>query len=199
MERHDASVGSTGSILRLLYYPRVEGEVHGDEGDIRAGAHSDYGSVTLLFQRRGQPGLEILSGGGWEGVDVDPNVSIFMSKTEGMLMRLQGDTKEGEALPIVVNFGDLLAYWTNGLLKSTVHRVVFPQGEQNDRYSMVYFCHPLDDAELEPVPSRLVEKMGGGEEARREVDKVKGLSGNGVVTARQHLEARLGVTYQLKA
>lgn len=49
----------SGSVVRLLHYPSVEGGQVEEGVDIRAGAHSDYGSVTLLFQKQGQPGLEI--------------------------------------------------------------------------------------------------------------------------------------------
>lgn len=188
VERHDTANGATGSVLRLLFYPGLEitkGDI--DDVDVRAGAHSDYGSVTLLFQRRGQPGLEIWSRKGeWESVPVDPI----------------GDTQSSSALPILVNMGDVLAYWTNGLLKSTVHRVIFPKpdietnhGQLQDRYSIAYFCHPLDEAELVPVPSELVKSLSGGEDAKRELQKVKGLSGGKVLTAADHLNARLGATY----
>ncbi|KAG8630970.1 hypothetical protein KVT40_000110 [Elsinoe batatas] len=228
-ERHDFSQGETGSILRLLYYPSLQtlkakasrteqnggSEVNGaeqekqwqefEEGeDVRAGAHSDYGSVTLLFQQLGQPGLEILTKEGkWASVPVNPG--------EG-----------SNPLPILLNIGDLLSYWTNGLLKSTVHRVIFPspssstpsvpsQPPSGDRYSLAYFCHPLDACPLLPVPSKLVEEMSGSEEARGEVRKVRGLAGRGsgeeggegegkgeVLTAKDHLNARLGATYGVK-
>lgn len=91
------------------------------------------------------------------------------------------------ALPILVNIGDLLSYWTNGLLKSTVHRVIFPnngKGPAKDRFSMAYFCHPLDDAELVAVPSEKVRMYKGGE----------GVSSK-VLTARGHLDQRLEATY----
>ncbi|KAF4553853.1 Non-heme dioxygenase in morphine synthesis N-terminal-containing protein 6 [Elsinoe fawcettii] len=212
-ERHDMSKGDTGSVLRLLYYPSLEtlkdkakrtlpndaklDEVFQEftEGeDVRAGAHSDYGSVTLLFQQLGQPGLEILTREGkWASVPVNPG---------------EGRTP----LPILLNIGDLLSYWTNGLLKSTVHRVIFPSSlsaaeQSRDRYSMAYFCHPLDSALLQPVPSDLVRAMSGSKEARREIAKIRALGGrNGedqegggeVITARDHLNARLGATYGIK-
>ncbi|KAF4307879.1 Oxoglutarate/iron-dependent oxygenase [Botryosphaeria dothidea] len=169
--RHDRTAGPSGSILRLLYYPAMPPI---DEGtDIRAGAHSDYGSVTLLFQQpRGQPGLEILTpSGAWAPVPVNPT----------------GDEAQP---PVLVNIGDLLSYWTDGLLKSTVHRVVFPKevggdvGE--DRYSIAYFCHPVDDAKLVPVPSRVVKEKGGKEGAGERAT---------VLTAKDHLLERLAATY----
>lgn len=92
------------------------------------------------------------------------------------------------ALPILVNIGDLLEDWTGGLLKSTVHRVIFPKDGGGDRYSMAYFCHPLDDALLEPVPSEMVReyagKHGGGKNSK-------------VITARDHLMERLAATYKV--
>lgn len=185
--RHDPSKGPTGTVFRLLYYPRVE--EYDDKIDIRAGAHSDYGSITLLFQQAGQPGLEIKppDGGGdeWVSVPVDPARPSGADTTNGC---------HAKALPILVNIGDLLEDWTGGLLKSTVHRVIFPRdgGEKANRYSIAYFCHPLDDAELEPVPSELVrehaEKTGKG--TRRRDGKV--------LTARDHLMERLGRSYSVK-
>lgn len=116
--RHDATKGPIGSVFRLLYYPKAT-ETQ-DDVDIRAGAHSDYGSITCLFQLPGQPGLEIKTPTGeWVAVPVDP-LGV-------------GNTAE---LPILVNIGDLLEDWTGGLLKSTVHRVVFPKEDGGDRYSI---------------------------------------------------------------
>ncbi|KAF2138868.1 uncharacterized protein K452DRAFT_300923 [Aplosporella prunicola CBS 121167] len=170
VKRHDRSQGPSGSILRLLYYPSVPTESH-DETDIRAGAHSDYGSITLLFQLPGQPGLEILTReNAWAPVPVNP--------------------LDDAVPPILVNIGDLLSYWTDGLLRSTVHRVIFPQGEQHrgaaDRYSMAYFCHPLDEARLVPVPSAIVREHGR--------DKGAGEAAK-VLTAKDHLVGRLAATY----
>jgi len=172
--RHDSSSGKpSGTVFRLLYYPAISCAY--EEGiDIRAGAHSDYGSMTLLFQQRGQPGLEIKTPrGDWAAVPVDP---------------LEEPDKP---LPILVNIGDLLEDWTGGLLRSTVHRVVFPKGEEGkgDRYSIAYFCHPLDDVELAAVPSEIVWKHAEktGRSTRRE--------GGRVLTARDHLMERLGATY----
>ncbi|KAH0284477.1 Clavaminate synthase-like protein [Aureobasidium namibiae CBS 147.97] len=179
--RHDQSKGASGSIMRLLYYPSVPDSLGQDEDDIRAGAHSDYGTLTLLFQLPGQPGLEIKTPAGtWESVPVDPHGTL--------------STDPSKPLPILVNIGDLLAYWTNGLLKSTVHRVIFPKDAKRggeDRYSMAYFCHPLDDAELIPVPSKRVEQYEGG------VEGVK--KGGKTLTAKDHLLERLAATYGTKA
>ncbi|KAI7263516.1 hypothetical protein KC345_g9111 [Hortaea werneckii] len=235
--RHDQTKGSSGTVFRLLYYP--DPTVGSEDGeDIRAGAHSDFGSLTLLFQQRGQPGLEIRTPGGeWAAVPVDPSSRSPPppgdkrdgdSDPGGEIQQTRAEEKTGTALPILVNIGDLLEDWTAGLLKSTVHRVIFPkqqrggektvgevsdregeEGESGDRYSIAYFCHPLDEAELESVPSRRVEEYaaaaaaaaaGSGKDGglsggvRRSVVKGDGR----VMTARDHLMDRLGATYTVK-
>jgi isopenicillin N synthase-like dioxygenase len=177
--------------LRFLYYPTVPPNSDYDqEFDIRAGAHSDYGSITLLFTRPDQPGLEILNPDGdtWASVPVFPE--NYHSKTYP---------------PIVVNIGDLLSYWTNGLLRSTVHRVVLTTNpHQNgdtaeasnvDRFSIAMFVQPANDTILAPVPSPLVEeraasfkgKVVGHDAAEADVQPS--------LTAGQHLSSRLRATY----
>ena len=166
----------------MLHYPALPADTDLEaEVDIRAGAHSDYGSVTLLFQRPSQPGLEILTPSStWAPVPVIP----------------AGYETSTTFPPILVNIADLLSYWTNGLLKSTVHRVIFPKDARKggeDRYSIVYFGHPANETELEPVPSKRVsdrkisddEKVGYG----------GGVSNEKTLTAGQHLQKRLDATY----
>ncbi|KAI1765967.1 2OG-Fe(II) oxygenase superfamily protein [Hypoxylon sp. FL1150] len=179
---HDPSQPS-GSILRLLYYPPPSATPAADPSDVRAGAHSDYGSVTLLFRLRGQAGLEILEkpagAGTWVPVPVTP------PGTEG-----------DESPPILVNIGDLLSYWTNGLLRSTVHRVSFAstptpgESTRDPRYSIAYFCHPADATPLTPVPSARVAavaaEVDGNGSATAEYKKL---------TAAEHLRMRLSETY----
>lgn len=136
--------------------------------------------LPVLFQLPGQPGLEILT---------EDNVWIPVSTNP---------TRESTP-PILVNIGDLLSYWTNNLLKSTVHRVVVPKPESGiaeDRYSIAYFCHPLDGAELVPVPSKSVK----GYENQAPIGYGGGAESNdtNVITARDHLNRRLAATYGLK-
>ncbi|KAL2381686.1 hypothetical protein RJ035_006354 [Blastomyces gilchristii] len=213
--RHDPAVGPSGCTFRFLYYPSIDSPAsstfkHGV--DVRAGAHSDYGSITLLFQRDGQPGLEILTPtGGWAPVPVRPAVSGSDS----------GSGADAIFPPILINIGDLLSFWTAGLLKSTVHRVVFPQELQQqqqqqqqgvemdegdrsrDRYSMAYFCHPVNNTELVPVPSQLVEErrkqnMMSTTDGRQRLGDNGGNSGDAgevPLTAREHLAGRLAATY----
>ncbi|KAF5877232.1 putative 2og-fe oxygenase protein [Botrytis fragariae] len=172
--------GTTGCILRLLYYPSLPpNSDYQPDVDIRAGAHSDYGSITLLFQRPSQPGLEILP----------PSSS---SEPKWTPVPIQPPTTENDpSPPILVNIGDLLSHWTNNLLVSTVHRVIFPKSlptEIADRYSIAYFCHPVGTTVLESVPSERVQKFG---EANGEIERKKGEK----ITADEHLMGRLRATY----
>lgn len=100
----------------------------------------------------------------------------------------------------------MLSFWTNGLLKSTIHRVVFPLAERSsadgntkpqDRYSVVFFCHPLNDCNLvPPVPSRLV--AAAGEEASRVGfgGGAGSLKERSSMTAKEYLDLRLSATYR---
>ncbi|KAF2000355.1 Clavaminate synthase-like protein [Amniculicola lignicola CBS 123094] len=111
-------------VLRLLHYPSIPKAVLEKEGAVRAGSHTDYGTVTLLFQD-GSGGLQVRTPEG-EWWDVEP--------VEGA---------------IVINAGDMLQIWTNDVIKSTHHRVVSPpnavtqeDGNYSARYSIAYFAHP---------------------------------------------------------
>ena len=129
--------------------------------------------MTLLFQRPSQPGLEIQTpSSNWAPVDVYP-----------------AGTENDTVPPIVVNIGDLLSYWTAGVLRSTMHRVCIPKNRKEDRYSIAFFCHPVATTELTPIPSPLVN-------AAR--DDAKNPEENGkahVLTAAEHLQKRLAMTY----
>jgi isopenicillin N synthase-like dioxygenase len=169
----------------MLYYPPLT-STDASTADVRAGAHSDYGSMTCLFRLKGQAGLEVQSREGeWLPVPVCPP-----------------GTEEDPAPPVLVNIGDLLSYWTNGLLRSTVHRVVFPGAEgkrpvegekdaEEGRYSMAFFCHPVGTTKLTAVPSERVRNhVPEGE--------TKGLNPYAerrVMTADEHLQMRLRASY----
>lgn len=108
------------ALLRLLHY---SSEVSCPEkGIFAAGAHSDYGMITLLLTDS-NPGLEILlNGKDW--TKIPPREGVF-----------------------VVNLGDMLEVWTNGLFKSTTHRVV--STSKNERFSIPFFYEPNFDTVVE--------------------------------------------------
>ncbi|MBI3515279.1 MAG: isopenicillin N synthase family oxygenase [Proteobacteria bacterium] len=103
-------------------------------GQLRAGAHSDFGSLTIIYPPAGGDGLEVLSPAGpW--VAVDPVPGAF-----------------------VINIGDLMQRWTNDRWTSTLHRVVNPSdtsGWRERRLSLGFFCHPNYDAPVACLPSCL--------------------------------------------
>jgi len=121
------------SALRALNYPEQTNTPK--PGQIRAGAHTDYGSLTILLPEPGSRGLQILTpDGAW--TEVPPVDGAF-----------------------VVNLGDLMARWTNGRWVSTLHRVVNPPaGAANRRrQSFAFFHQPNWDAEIVALPSCLVD------------------------------------------
>ncbi|KAH8908710.1 2OG-Fe(II) oxygenase superfamily protein [Coniochaeta sp. PMI_546] len=182
--RHLRENGASGTTLRLLYYPPLTATDASVE-DVRAGAHSDYGSITMLFRLRGQAGLEVQTRDNtWAPVPVSPP-----------------GTENDPAPPVLVNIGDLLSYWTNGLLRSTVHRVVFPgpgkgvvDGEtaSEPRYSIAFFCHPVGTTQLTPVPSERVKNYVPPSDAGKAANPY---SERKVLTADEHLQMRLRASY----
>ncbi len=115
--------------IRANHYPeQVEAP---RPGEIRAGAHTDYGALTILLADR-VPGLQVLSRDG-EWIDVAPPPGTF-----------------------VCNIGDLMQHWTNDRWTSTMHRVVNPPRETaagNRRLSIPFFHQPNYDALIECLPS----------------------------------------------
>ncbi|MEX1104990.1 MAG: 2-oxoglutarate and iron-dependent oxygenase domain-containing protein [Ilumatobacteraceae bacterium] len=120
------------SMFRALNYPdQVEEPL---PGQLRAGAHSDYGSLTIVRQEDRPGGLEVLNkAGDWTPVPSIPG-------------------------GLVVNIGDLMAEWTNDRWVSTLHRVVNPPRDaahDSRRISLVLFHQPNYDALIECLPSCL--------------------------------------------
>ncbi|MCH9019524.1 MAG: isopenicillin N synthase family oxygenase [Proteobacteria bacterium] len=113
----DAKVARPLTQLRLLRYPPHRER----QGEMGAGAHTDYGCVSILAQE-GIGGLEVRnSAGEWRAVPPIPG-------------------------SLVCNVGDMMARWTNDRFAATVHRVVNVSGR--DRYSAVVFFDPDYDVEI---------------------------------------------------
>lgn len=151
---------------RLLHYPPVRRSVFQGGTRLRGGEHSDYGSLTLLFQD-GRGGLQVRSPRD-TFVDAVPVPDV-----------------------IIINAGDLLARWANNSIKSTRHRIVEPppaptEGKGQDdelcpsRYSIAYFCNPDFDEFIEALP---------GTYARDEDKKYPG------VNSGEYIVGRLSATY----
>jgi isopenicillin N synthase-like dioxygenase len=122
------TVEDGNSVMRLLHYPPLTGPQA--EGAIRAAAHGDINTITLLLGAE-EAGLELLTASGeWKAIDVPDGA-------------------------LVVNIGDMLERLTNGKLRSTTHRVVNPRGEAayRSRYSMPFFLHFRPDFTIETLES----------------------------------------------
>jgi len=116
------------SVARLVRYPAQENTPA--EGQLRAGMHTDYGTLTFLRGDAVPGGTEVLTRAGeWITVETPPG-------------------------GFVCNIGDALARWTNDRWVSTLHRVGNPptSAPKTDRISLVYFHSPNHDALIECLP-----------------------------------------------
>ncbi|ESO84918.1 hypothetical protein LOTGIDRAFT_168175 [Lottia gigantea] len=116
------NIGRDGNctIIRTNWYPPLPKDGSIKPGQERCGEHSDYGSMTLLFQD-GIGGLEVCNKNG----DYIPATPVPGA--------------------ICVNIGDLMQRWTADKLKATKHRVLIPESEvlkNKGRQSIAFFIHP---------------------------------------------------------
>jgi len=126
-DKVDRSIGT----MRLNYYPAQATAPR--PGQLRAGAHTDYGGFTVLSGEDVPGGLQIKTRDGrWTDVTTSPTT-------------------------FVVNIGDLLMRWTNDRWLSNLHRVVNPpaaDGPTAARLSIAFFNHPNYDTLIECLPSQ---------------------------------------------
>ncbi|MFN4001365.1 isopenicillin N synthase family dioxygenase [Microcella sp.] len=130
-------IDASPSALRAINYPE---QTHAPEpGQLRAGAHTDYGTLTILRQEAGRAGLEVHDAATDSWVPIPP--------TDGAL---------------VINIGDLMARWTNDRWTSTLHRVVNPDAAPGStasasqrRQSMPFFHNANYSTTVECLPSCL--------------------------------------------
>jgi isopenicillin N synthase-like dioxygenase len=160
--------------IRLLHYPPVEAELLRDGKMERIAAHSDFGTMTLLFQD------EV---GGLEVED----------------MHEKGKFNPAPFVPgtIVVNIGDFLQRWSNDTLKSTLHRVRAPpvmkgegmgtgtgkgkgKGITRARYSIPYFVTADREKTIDCIPGCY------GADRPKKYEPIN---------AREYIEMRLNATY----
>ena len=114
------------STVRILHYPAQPEPP--PPGALRCGAHTDFGSHTILLADDSPGGLQVRGrDGGW--IDVKPPADSF-----------------------VVNIGDLMMTWTNDRWLSNLHRVANPPaGTGTGRLSIAFFAHPNHDALIECI------------------------------------------------
>jgi isopenicillin N synthase-like dioxygenase len=150
----DGTLDRHFSIMSCHHYPVLETPPL--PGQLRTGAHTDYGAMTILAATEAEGGLEVrMPDGSWAGVR--PRRDEF-----------------------VVNLGDMMARWTNERWASTLHRVVNPPlgVAQSRRLSIGMFVHPNYDQRIECVPSCLAAGenprypvITAGEHIKRKIER----------------------------
>jgi len=133
LEEHffDDKIDKHVSAMRLNFYPEQTSAPQ--PGQLRAGAHTDYGAFTILNGESVPGGLQVLpKNRQWIDVETDPQT-------------------------FVINIGDLLMRWTNDRWVSNTHRVVNPPAavaSQAKRLSIAFFQQPNYDALIECIAPR---------------------------------------------
>ncbi|GAB2635560.1 isopenicillin N synthase family dioxygenase [Nocardia goodfellowii] len=111
------------TIVANYYYPQTVAPL---PGQLRKGEHTDWGSLTILYQDD-IGGLQVRHGDRWREVPFVPG-------------------------SFVINIGDMMAFWTGGRWVSTMHRVGNPaHGDSPARVSIPFFHLPNFDARIEPL------------------------------------------------
>ena len=125
----ESATGDTMYHLRMVHYPPAD-RLTPEPGQLGCGAHTDYGTLTVLGDD-GIGGLQVRQRSGeWIDVVVPPE-------------------------HLVINLGDLMAIWTNDRYVSNPHRVVNPP--HVDRYSIPLFVTPPFHLRIEVLPTCLAE------------------------------------------
>jgi isopenicillin N synthase-like dioxygenase len=149
---------ASGDQIRFVKAPPQEQSLKG----VALGEHTDFGSVTVLFNRLG--GLQVRLP---EHISPLEPMSASPPPTDVEKKLCEDGWTYVRPLPghCIVNLGDALVKFSDGALRSNIHRVVAPPGEQGSvtRYSLVYFCRPEDDVLLKS----LIE--GGSKDAEEQV------------------------------
>ncbi|KXT13112.1 hypothetical protein AC579_2155 [Pseudocercospora musae] len=123
--------------LRYMVYKARTPEENAKYQNLYSRGHTDFGSLTLLF-RQPIAALQVyMPDGTWKWVKPYPG-------------------------SITVNIADVLQFWTNGYLKSSIHRVSAPPDDQAhlDRLGLLYFLRPAHDLDLKTVDSPLLRRLG---------------------------------------
>jgi len=147
---HDPLSPEYQSTLRLLHYYPVDPSTLGQPGVWRAGAHTDFDCLTLLFQRAGQGGLQVCPGKEMDGQ--------------------AWTTVEPDDAAITCNIGDMLMRWSDDQLPSNFHRVRCPLPHEylGSRYTLAFFAQANRDAVIEG-PGKLYPPISAGDYLRQRV------------------------------
>ncbi|CAE6383943.1 unnamed protein product [Rhizoctonia solani] len=145
-----AKIDDSFWVMRVIGYPPLKDEADG----ISCGAHKDYGCLTLLFADPTPKALQVFR---------------HAAKTENLEEAGPGEWINADPIPgcVVCNIGEMWEIWTNGLYKSTIHRVI--HRGTNFRVSVPFFFEPNFNAVVKPLPAALrLPEVQGKEEERYE-------------------------------
>lgn len=134
----------SGCHVRFICAPPSENPLTDESAAL--GEHTDFGSLTILFNRLGGLQVKLPSSNDW----------VFVKPMVGCA---------------IVNLGDAMVKFSAGLLRSNLHRVVTPPGDQakHTRYSLVYFSRPEHEVLMKRLRGGLIDKQAMTEEEDAEV------------------------------
>jgi isopenicillin N synthase-like dioxygenase len=141
----DDKIDKHFSNMCAFHYPPIRAAPA--PGQLRGGAHTDFGSMTFVYGYPSAAGLQVWNGSDWEDVPVVPET-------------------------FVINIGDLMAQWTNDRWVSTLHRVTNPQDWAKSRLSLAFFHQPNYDCLVENLDRAHAAKyppVTSGEHLRRKI------------------------------
>ncbi|KAL9034329.1 MAG: hypothetical protein Q9214_007093 [Letrouitia sp. 1 TL-2023] len=154
LHRFDIPSGCHTRFIQVHPYPDLLQQTLGE--------HTDFGSLSILFNRLGGLQVQLPDSHNW----------VYVRPVAGSA---------------IVNLGDAMVKFSAGILRSNLHRVVSPPGEQAGmmRHSLVYFCRPEHEAILKRVKGGLVDAEGrdNGEEGVSSREWLE----------RRHLARKIGV------
>ncbi|KAH9891620.1 Clavaminate synthase-like protein [Cubamyces lactineus] len=152
-------------VMRIIGYPPLPN----DDDGFSCGAHRDYGCLTFLYADPTPGALQVFLDHPGLLVEKKDTVPPEQEVEEG------GQWINADPIPgcVVCNIGEMWEVWTNGLYKSTLHRVV----HRGSNYRIPFFFEPNFDARIEPLPTarrvqeedRALRKLRGPEKTYQPV------------------------------
>jgi isopenicillin N synthase-like dioxygenase len=161
------------SIFTLAHHPWAQLALGSSIG---CGAHTDCGFLTLLAQEEGGPPLQVQRGALDAGSEDAAGASHVDDRRWICAPSLEGH--------VLVNLGDMVARWTNGRYRSTVHRVMLDKAAEEARFSVACFCNPTYTARVECLPTCCAPSTGRPEAMYDPI------------TAGKYISNRLGLMYE---
>ncbi|EIW80964.1 Clavaminate synthase-like protein [Coniophora puteana RWD-64-598 SS2] len=134
-------------VMRIIGYPPLPNDYDG----FSCGAHKDYGCLTFLYADPTKSALQVFV----KQPGARPSQTNGLPTENGAE---DGVWIDADPIPgcVVCNIGEMWEIWTQGLYKSTLHRVV----HRGSNYRIPFFFEPNFSANVTPLPAalRIIEK-----------------------------------------